>query len=242
VIVYTNNQENGAGQGLIVITYYPLTNNSDPLTGDNIDEPYGTGLGATTNPDASKTITFSSSQPGSYTFYAMAQSSYYSSWAQYASTTVTVIQAATCSPATQYICTGSGNNIIAASSTDAYCNHTQTTVTSCVSPAFCQSGANSCSYPAISINSSGNFTGDLQVIPNILSSGETTKVYWNVANAQSCTVTGTNGDSWTGASGAQTTKAITGPTIYTLQCTAYSPNPNLSETQSVSVTPKFLEQ
>jgi hypothetical protein len=121
-------------------------------------------------------------------------------------------------------------------------NCSTTNLSTCVAPQYCQADSSSCLAPAITENPSGNLTGNLQVIPNIVSSGETTKVYWNVSNAQSCTVTGTNGDHWSTASGAQTTQVITGPVTYTLQCTAYNPNPNLSETQSVSVTPKFLEQ
>lgn len=68
----------------------------DSLTGDNIDSPVGTGLGATTNPDATKTYTFMPSSAGTYTFYARAQTSYYTSWATYGSVGVTVASAPAC--------------------------------------------------------------------------------------------------------------------------------------------------
>ena len=65
---------------------------------------------------------------------------------------------------------------------------------------------------SIALNQSGNYTGNLQLIPYLLQSGETTQVHWNVSNAQSCTVTSTNGDSWTGPSSptnGETSKPIT---------------------------------
>jgi hypothetical protein len=54
---------------------------NDILTHDNIDSPVGTGLGATTNPDARKDIVFAPTAPGTYTFYARATTAFYTSWA-----------------------------------------------------------------------------------------------------------------------------------------------------------------
>ena len=237
----------GSGaQGLIVITYYPITNNgTDQLTQDNIDQPYGTGLGASTTPDASKTILFSPSSAGTYTFYAMAQTGYYSSWAAYASTTITVTAAPTCTPVTTYSCTGAGKSVITQTSTSTSCAVTVTNLATCTSPQYCQAGSSSCLAPAIYFNQSGNFNGNLQLVPDLLQSGETTQVHWSVADAQSCTVTGTNGDSWSGLSSptnGDTSKAITGQVTYTLSCTAYGSNPNVSETEAVNLTPVFEEK
>ncbi len=94
----------GAGApGLIVITYYPITaNGTDSLTADNINGDTGNpsgwtgGLGATTNPDSSKTITFTPTSTGTYTFYAMAQTGYFSSWTNYAPLTITVAPGPSC--------------------------------------------------------------------------------------------------------------------------------------------------
>jgi hypothetical protein len=95
------------------------------------------------------------------------------------------------------------------------------------------------------LNPSGPYTGQLQLIPSLVSPGESTQVHWNVSNAQSCTVTGTNGDSWTGLSspaGGETSKPITTQTIYTLSCQAYGTNPSLKESETVNVTPVYLEK
>jgi hypothetical protein len=68
----------------------------DPVTHDNIDGAAGNatgwigGLGADTNPTTPKSITFTPSTAGTYTFSARAQTSYYSSWTTYNSVTVTV--------------------------------------------------------------------------------------------------------------------------------------------------------
>jgi len=284
---------------------------NDALTQDNIDEPYGTGIGASTTPDVSKTVTFSPTSPGTYTFYGLATTDYYPSWATYASTTVTVAAGPSCSlslspstvssrqtstlsysssNATSFSISGIGSKTadatgsvsVSPSQTTTYtgtasvghtvqntCSATLTfactpaytcsgqtiqytnsscqvsNVTSCVSPAFCQAGSSSCLYPAIIFNQSGSYTGNLQLVPNLLQSGETTAVHWSVSNAQSCTVTGTNGDSWSGLSSptkGETSKPITSQTIYTLACTAYGSNPNVSETATVNVTPVYEEK
>jgi len=237
------------GAGLIVITYYPLINggagSGDALTADNIDQPYGAGQGATTNPDASKTISFSTTTPGTYTFYALATTDAYPSWTTYASTTITVLAAPSCTAATSYSCTGSGNSVITQTSTSTSCAVTVTNLSTCTSPQFCQSGSSQCLAPAIAFNQSGNFTGHLQIVPNLLGKGESTQVYWNVSDAQSCQVTGSNGDSWTGLSSptkGETSKPITSETTYTLSCTAYGSNSNVSESQAVNVTPTFEEK
>ena len=120
----------------------------------------------------------------------------------------------------------------------------QTDLSTCVFPQFCESGSNECLYPAITFNPSGNYTGNLQVIPTLVQPGGTVQVYWNVANAQSCTVTGTNGDSWSGLASptnGKTSNPITAQTTYTLSCTAYGTNPNVSETQVVNITPVYRE-
>lgn len=115
-------------------------------------------------------------------------------------------------------------------------------VTTCTSPAFCEAGSTICLYPTISFNTSGsNLTGHLQLIPNLIRSGATTTVDWSVSNAQSCSVQGTNGDSWNGLSGSYSSKSVTSQTTYTLSCLAYGSNPGVDEMQIVNVVPVFKE-
>jgi hypothetical protein len=123
-------------------------------------------------------------------------------------------------------------------------NCSTTNLATCTSPAFCQSGANQCLYPAISFTPSGSYSGQLQLIPNLVSPGESTQVHWSVANAEGCTVTGTNGDSWTGLispTNGKTSRPITAQTTYTLSCAAYGSNPPVNESKTVNVVPVYKE-
>ena len=289
------------GQSSAISATY-AAGSGDALTADNIDSPVGTGLGPNTNPGP-KSITFTPSSAGTYTFYARATTDYYSSWGTYNQTTVTVTNppptatlsaspssitrggsstlswsstnATSCtgsnfstggatsghvsvSPAqtTTYTgsCTGAGgtsnfNAAVSVTCTESWSCSGQTIVQTnpdcsttnlpaCISPAFCQNGSNQCLYPTISISR------QLQLIPNLVSSGETAQVYWNVSNAKSCTVTGTNGNSWSAASSpanGDTSKPITAATTYTLSCTAYGANPSVTESETVNVAPVYKE-
>ena len=74
--------------------------------------------------------------------------------------------------------------------------------------------------------------------------GNTVKVYWNIANVSACTVTGTNGDSWTGATSGTTGKtssAINQQTKYTLSCTALDSSP-YQESTTVNLVPAYQER
>ena len=297
----------------------------DTLTHDNIDSPVGTGWGATTNPDASKTITFAASSPGTYTFYARAQTQYYGSWTTYAQVSVTVTASPQCtisfsqnpisqgqsatlnyssSNATSFsinnvgpltpntsnstqvgplqstdytgsasaggvtnTCTAPGSSppgTLSVSCTPAYTCSGSTiqytssscqvsNVASCTSPAFCSSGSSVCLYPAPAFTPSGNQTGHLQLIPNIVLRNNPTSVYWNVSNVSTCSVTGSNGDVWSGSSagcsgnscysgsGGKTSSAIKQQTTYTLSCSGLDGS-SIKETQSVTITPSFQEQ
>lgn len=277
----------------------------DMLTHDNIDSPTGTGLGTSTNPDASKTITFAPSSVGSYTFYARAQTNYYPPWTSYANTTVTVTAAPSCtvsfesnpiaqgqsttihwssanassfsinsigsvtpntsgsaaitpSQSTDYTGTVSGGGVsntckaptgnplgtLNVSCTPSYSCSGQTvqytdsscqieTITTCQSPQFCSGGA--CILPPPP-------TGELSAVPNLVPQGGTARLHWNVANADSCSVTGTNGDLWSAVaspqSGYQTSPIMTA-TTYTLSCTGGGGE--LEETVTVRMIPSWLE-
>lgn len=106
-------------------------------------------------------------------------------------------------------------------------------------------------FDATSVSGQFRATGHLQVKPLLLNNEEVAEVYWNAANASSCTVTGStvagpNGDSWSGnfsgASG-KTTRKITTSTTFTLSCTALPGASPLSvtETQTVNLIPVTFE-
>ena len=124
---------------------------------------------------------------------------------------------------------------------------------------ICQNGA--CIAPAISLepfsaNGANGATGagdtfqasgHLQVRPSLVNSGETTRVYWNVKNAKSCTISGDNGDSWSGSfsgTAGKTTSRIVARTAYTLYCQALpgaTPS-SVQESATVDIVPVFEEQ
>lgn len=72
-------------------------------------------------------------------------------------------------------------------------------------------------------SSGGGPTVDLTIraVPSLVRSGVTTQVHWSATNVTSCTVVGTNGDTWSGvesAVGGETSKPITHQVMYTLSC------------------------
>jgi len=91
---------------------------------------------------------------------------------------------------------------------------------------------------------------NFSVHPTLVSSGETTNISWSVNSVGSCTVTGTNGDSWTTASDTEVSKPILGQTIFTLSCTVIpgaenangSPATWTDQARTVNVVPKFQEK
>ncbi|MCE9586280.1 hypothetical protein K8R04_03100 [Candidatus Uhrbacteria bacterium] len=292
----------------------------DPITAANIDSPVGTGLAANTTP-GTKTYTFTPTSAGTYTFYARAQTTYYTSWATYNSVTVTVTNPApTCtlsvSPSTvtqgqyatlswtsTYATSGtisptvgsvspvsSGSTSVSPQTSTTYtgsftgaggtasCNSSAgvtltvtcpplyscsgndvtytnsscavSTVASCASPSTCTAGQLTCQWPAITTTDPGwdnfpdGFDGHIIAQPQIIKAGERTRLYWNVENAESCTVTG-GGQTWSGLSsgsaGVQTNVLVV-KTTYTLHCAAYTGNVDLDEDTDVIVTPKFRER
>lgn len=87
-------------------------------------------------------------------------------------------------------------------------------------------------------------TGTFSVTPLLVRSGESVTVSWNIANAQSCSVTGENGDSWSGTSGSRQSSAIRSRTTYSIYCEGLedaSP-PSFSDSETVNLIPQFQEQ
>jgi hypothetical protein len=95
-VIYADSSSIQVGQSTVIHAAFQA-GSGDRLTADNIDSPLGTSLGASASPDRGKDITFTPSAPGTYTFYARIQTSYYTSWATYAQISVTVTAAPTCS-------------------------------------------------------------------------------------------------------------------------------------------------
>ena len=152
-----------------------------------------------------------------------------------------------CTSAMMYTCVGSDNNTIRRTDLDAYCKTTLTDIATCVSPEFCSVGAPVCLYnnpiTFVPDGSGSDLTGHLQVRPALVRKGNSTKLYWNVDNVESCTVVGTNGQHWSGASSGssgQVTSGINQQTIFTLSCEGGG-SASISESQAVNIAPIFLE-
>ncbi len=113
----------------------------------------------------------------------------------------------------------------------------------CTAPQFCSTGVATCVNPAPSFNQSGNLSGHLQARPPVVNQGASTRIHWDVSNVSGCTVTGTNGDSWTGTSSGnpgQTSAPLTQQTVYTINCTPLDGS-TLQERVTVNVVPIFQE-
>lgn len=123
-------------------------------------------------------------------------------------------------------------------------------VRQCVEPEFCSPGSSVCISPAMRFGAFGSFDGRLTARPSIVPPGGTARLYWNVENAENCTVTENNtliNDSWnlafSGPSGV-VTSPITQATTYTLYCTApdgVSP-PELIDQETINIVPTFREK
>lgn len=86
-------------------------------------------------------------------------------------------------------------------------------------------------------------TAFIRVRPELVASGTTTLVEWSASLVSSCTVTENNpgiSDSWTGASGSQTSSPITSQVIYTLSCAGLN-GTSISRTATVNIAPTFDE-
>ena len=89
----------------------------------------------------------------------------------------------------------------------------------------------SCAYGCITSGDTGTCrfipipSATLKVVPLLVHPGDTTVVSWTSQSVTSCTVQGTNGDSWTSAfsdNPGETSSPIQGQTTYTLHCIAFA--------------------
>ncbi|MBI4068349.1 fibronectin type III domain-containing protein [Candidatus Kaiserbacteria bacterium] len=102
---------------------------------------------------------------------------------------------------------------------------------------LCSSGA--CVPPPNPIGTLGNGLA-IKVTPTLVRPGSTVSVQWGTQDTTACTVTGTNGDSWTGTSGTRTSRVITTATTFTLDCTGGG-GTSLHQSAQVRTTPRFKE-
>jgi hypothetical protein len=84
----------------------------------------------------------------------------------------------------------------------------------------------------------------LKAVPSLVARDMTTVVSWSSQYATACTVTGANGDSWTGLNGSQTSSPIHSQTTYTLDCTGEEGATPSSVQKSVivNIAPAFEEK
>ena len=152
-----------------------------------------------------------------------------------------------CTPSTVYTC--ADTQTIVKTDTSAQCAVT-TTNTTCVSPAFCSAGSAVCLYPPITYIPSGNQTGHLSATPLIVQIGLSTTLFWNIGNVTSCSVTGSDGETFaagcsgttctSGASG-EPSAAINQQTTFTLACTGVDASV-INESVIINVVPVFQER
>ncbi len=82
------------------------------------------------------------------------------------------------------------------------------------------------------------------VQPVLVRAGSTVLVSWATQNVSSCSVTGTNADVWSAASGSETSSPIRAQTVYSITCQGFpgaSPA-SVSDSTTVNIVPIFNEQ
>ena len=84
----------------------------------------------------------------------------------------------------------------------------------------------------------------LKAVPSLVKRDFTTLVSWSSQYATACTVSGTNGDSWAGLNGSQTSSPIHAQTTYTLNCTGHQgADPSSVQKKAiVNIAPTFEEK
>ncbi len=165
--------------------------------------------------------------------------------------TATGSGSATCSATVDVSCTPgytcSGDTIQYQNAACAISN-----ISTCSSPGYCSPGSSICLYPPMTptpiVTTDGaTLSGHLVARPSLVRSGTSTKLYWNIENAQVCVVRrlDTNAvvstQTSSGSSGVAAT--ITAKTDFRLYCEAY-PNTspaNLTDIVTARVVPSWLE-
>jgi len=88
----------------------------------------------------------------------------------------------------------------------------------------------------------GSVTSDISfsVFPMLIFAGNSTAVSWSATDVSSCSVTGTNGDSWNGSSGSENSSPIDAETTFTLLCTE-TDGDTVTAAETVKLVPSFQE-
>lgn len=133
------------------------------------------------------------------------------------------------------------NYLQCSSDGQSLCSYTYSAAPQCSVTTTCTPCPNGCSGNACT--QSSNMQASIQVAPQIVRPGETTRVTWSSINATSCTVSEDNPnitDSSTLRNGGFTSSAIRQRTIYTLRCLK-SGSPDLVKTATVNILPTTCE-
>lgn len=78
--------------------------------------------------------------------------------------------------------------------------------------------------------------------PGLIARGNVAQIVWSSVGTTACTVTSSNGNSWTGVTGTQNSNPINAQTTFTLTCTARGTGASIVKTATVNVLPIFDEQ
>lgn len=84
-------------------------------------------------------------------------------------------------------------------------------------------------------------TISITATPGLVRQGQTTRIVWSARYVESCSVTGTNGDAWSGTSGDTASGIIETQTTFTLNCIDLEGRA-VSASANVSVSPIFQER
>lgn len=159
--------------------------------------------------------------------------------------------------------TGNGNNSNSGDATSSITSTGQTVTTGAVSTSTVSSGSYTDYQNTVEAQLA---TSTISVVPSLLHAGATTQVTWTSSHVRSCTVLGTNGDSWpqpvqssevvtdadgnqqtvqttttpAGLTGSETSSPINGQTIYTLTCVTALGTQLVTQTE-VNIIPSFQE-
>ena len=83
-------------------------------------------------------------------------------------------------------------------------------------------------------------SGLINVDKGFVNRGTSVTVNWQTVEMTTCTVTGSNGDSWSGTAGQELSSPIEFVTTFTLDCTAFN-DTKLQESVDVNLLPAFKE-
>jgi hypothetical protein len=89
--------------------------------------------------------------------------------------------------------------------------------------------------------------GDIAVVPSLVQPGNQTSVLWSATDVSSCTIDGSNGDSWScggescNATTSESSSPINSQVVYTLSCTG-DDYLQLTRTATVNIVPSFEER